>query len=484
MSTAHDAGRRRPGSAALLALVLAGAAQVGSAAPVTWQSWTFDHGVSGNYDGLSLENVTFHGRPLLAKLSFPVMRVFYDRDACGPYADRLGGTLSPIPWADDAKLVEREFTLDGQPWYEIGIRDRIGNYDIYQVYYLGADGTIDAHVYSKGLQCVVDHIHYPNWRIDFDLEGTAPDQVLRDTGAGFEALTQEFDANAASATHHAWRVRDKSTGLHVDVLPGFPGFVIPDGGTNVPVAAYGNNTVYGRVYHSSEDVGWRYGPNTQVPFNDGEGLTSAGTVLWYEGYLPHSSSEGSALWHSTGVRLVADLAGSPPPPPPPGPIGTRAYAGGAVAIGDNRPASRYPSAVNVTHQGGTVAKVTLRLNGLSHTHPDDLDIALVAPSGHAVMLMSDAGGSRDLDRVSLTFDSSASATLPTSAQISSGMFRPGNFGSRDAFAAPAPAGPYGTSLAAFNGLPAAGTWRLYVMDDAPIHVGALAARWVLTITTE
>ena len=470
-------------STGLLTLVLTLLPQVGAAATVNWQSWTFDHEVSGSYEGLSLRNVTFQGRPLIKKLSLPVMRVFYDSDACGPYADRLGGTLSPIPWANNAKLAQREFTLNGQQWYEIGIRDRIGSYDIYQVYYLGADGTIDAHIYSKGLQCVVNHIHYPNWRIDFDLDGVNPDQILRDTGSGFEALTQEFDANAASATNHAWRVRDKTTGLHVDVLPGFPDFVIPDGGTTLPVTAYSNSTVFGRLYRSTEDVGWKVGPNTQVPFNNGEGIASADTVLWYEGYLPHSASEGSALWHSTGVRLVASVAGSPPPPPPPGPIGTQSFGGDGVSIGDRQPGSPYPSAVNVTNVGGTITKVTVRLDGLSHTYPDDLDIALVAPGGAAVMLLSDAGGSRDLNSASLTFDASASGIPSNSSQISTGVFRPVNYGTTDTFAAPAPGGTYGTSLDAFNGLPATGTWRLYVLDDSSTDVGALAS-WVLTITTE
>jgi hypothetical protein len=97
--------------------------------------------------------------------------------------------------------------------------------------------------------------------------------------------------------------------------------------------------------------------------------------------------------------------------------------------------------------------------------------------------MSDAGGSTDLNSVSLTFDSSATATLPTSAKISSGVFRPVNYGTTDAFAANAPGGTYSTSLGGFNGLPAAGTWRLYIMDDSGTDVGTLAS-WVLTITTE
>ena len=297
---------------ALLALLAAATAPVASSAPVTWQSWTFDYTVTSN-EGLKLRDVTFQGRTLLASLSFPVMRVFYDNNACGPFVDRLGGTVYPIPWAGNATLAQREFTLDGKVWYEIGIRDRIGEYDMYQVYYLSADGTIDAHVFSRGLECVIDHVHYPNWRIDADLDGPTDDQILRDDGAGFSVLATEFNADASTAVNHAWRIRDVTTGLQLDVLPGFTDFSIPDGSTTLPVAGYVNHTVFGRRFRGSENAGWTFGPNTQVPYNNGENIDAKDIVLWYEGYLPHSAAEGTALWHSTGVRLVSNLV--PPPPP-------------------------------------------------------------------------------------------------------------------------------------------------------------------------
>lgn len=303
-------GRFRIGPTLAVLLLMAGAPPA-LGAPVSWQSWTFDYVVTGS-EGLKLRDVTFQGRTLVASLSFPVMRVFYEGNACGPFVDRLGGTVYPIPWADNATLAQREFTLDGKQWYEIGIRDRIGDYDMYQVYYLSAEGTIDAHIFSKGLQCVVDHVHYPNWRIDLDLDGALDDQILRDAGNGFEVQSTEFNADASSAVAHAWRVRDATTGLHVDVLPGFADFSIPDGSTTLPVAGYTNHTVFGRLYRSTENAGWTFGPNTQVPYNDGEDIDGADVVLWYEGYLPHTAAEGPGLWHSTGVRLVSNLV--PPPP--------------------------------------------------------------------------------------------------------------------------------------------------------------------------
>lgn len=286
------------------------------AASVTWGAWTFDYEVSGNFDGLSLKNVRYQGRSLLHKISMPVMRVFYAGDACGPYADRLGGTLWPIPWADNATIAQREFTLNGRQWYEIGIRDQIGNYDIYQVYYLSSDGILDAHIYSKGLQCVVDHIHYPNWRIDLDVDGYANDVIESSTGSAFQSEATEFDRNASTAAGHGWRVRDAATNLHVDLLPGFSDFSIPDGSVTVPVTDYAQNTVFGRLYRSTEDTGWTYGPNTQVPFNDAENIFQQDIVLWYEAYMPHSATDGSALWHSTGIRLVSSLTDLTPPTAP------------------------------------------------------------------------------------------------------------------------------------------------------------------------
>ncbi len=270
----------------VLGLVLIISSQFSQAVPVTWNGWSFDYNVGGNYDGLSLVNVAYQGSSLIGKISMPVMRVFYNNNTCGPYADRLGGTLSPIPWTNNSTIGQRQFTLDGRQWYEIGIRDQIGNYDIYQVYYLSDDGILDAHIFSKGLQCVINHIHYPNWRIDFDIDGSANDIIEHLIGTTYQSDVTEFNRQATDATTHNWRIRDTVTNLYVDMLPGFSGFTVPDGSTNISVIDYSQNTVFGRLYRGSEDVGWTFGPNTQVPFGNSENIAGADLVAWYEGYLP------------------------------------------------------------------------------------------------------------------------------------------------------------------------------------------------------
>lgn len=448
---------------------------------VSWNGWNLTYEVSGNFDGLSLKGVQYNGIPLIKKVSLPVMRVFYNNNACGPYADRLGGTLSPIPWAGNATVARREFTLNNRQWYEIGIRDQIGSYDIYQVYYLSNDGIIDAHIYSKGLQCVVDHVHYPDWRIDFDIQDGGNDLIQLNTGAGYTTKLTEFNANVTEAVDHGWRVRDSVTGTFVDVLPGFTDFTIPDQ-NNLPVAGYANHTVFGRLYRASEDTGWTVGPNTQVPFNDGESINNTDIVLWYEGYLPHSAAEGSNLWHSTGLRLVV-TAGTTPPPPPPGGTTQMFTNATALSIPDSGNGSPYPSTINVSGMTGTISKVIVKLKGLSHTYPDDLDILLVGPGGQKVLLLSDAGGAADVVNTTLTFDAAVSAVLPNSSQITSGTYLPTNYGSTDPFGAPAPAAPFSTSLGTFTGASPNGAWQLFLRDDAAQDRGSIASGWELTITT-
>ncbi|HEY6168417.1 MAG TPA: proprotein convertase P-domain-containing protein, partial [Verrucomicrobiae bacterium] len=143
-------------------------------------------------------------------------------------------------------------------------------------------------------------------------------------------------------------------------------------------------------------------------------------------------------------------------------------------------ASLYPATISVSNFQGTITKLTATLTGLSHTYSDDLDILLIGPGGQSVMLMSDTGGANGITNVNLTFDDAAAGSLPDSTQITSGTYRPTNIGTNDTMS-PAPAGPYGTSLSAFNGTSVNGTWSLYIMDDTGSDTGTLQS-WKLTFS--
>jgi subtilisin-like proprotein convertase family protein len=149
------------------------------------------------------------------------------------------------------------------------------------------------------------------------------------------------------------------------------------------------------------------------------------------------------------------------------------------------PATPYPSQITVSGLVGTITDVNVTLSGLTHTFPDDVAVLLVGPGDETVVLMQDTGDGDPVSGVNLTFDDAATGPLPASSQIVSGTYLPtvGNEagGCSDAFTAPAPQGPYGSSLSVFNGTDPNGTWSLYVVDDNEGDTGSISG-WSLEIT--
>lgn len=157
---------------------------------------------------------------------------------------------------------------------------------------------------------------------------------------------------------------------------------------------------------------------------------------------------------------------------------------GTINILDFSPASPYPSTIQVSGVTGAVVSVRATLHGISHTYPDDIDILLVAPGGESVMLMSDVGGGTAINDVTLTFDDAAAQSLPDSAALVSGTYKPTNFNlNTDTFPAPAPVAPFGATMAALTSSDPNGTWSLFVRDDERADAGSIAAGWSLSITT-
>ena len=128
-------------------------------------------------------------------------------------------------------------------------------------------------------------------------------------------------------------------------------------------------------------------------------------------------------------------------------------------------ASPYPSLMFISGLGTNLTKVSVTISNFSHVNPDDVDILLVSPTGRKILLMSDAGGSTNATNVTLTFDDTAFFTLSDTAKLSSGTFKPSNYGSGDVFPSSAPAGPYTNDLSDCNGSNPNGFWWLYIVDD-------------------
>jgi subtilisin-like proprotein convertase family protein len=157
-------------------------------------------------------------------------------------------------------------------------------------------------------------------------------------------------------------------------------------------------------------------------------------------------------------------------------------------------ASPYPSEIIVSELGASVTDVNVTISGLTHSWPDDIGLLLVSPAGQSAILMTDSGGSGNVNPVSninLTFDDEATTALPDSGPLTSGTsYKPGQGTISDdggclapeSFPLDAPEGPYGTTLSVFDGSDPNGAWKLYVIDDASGDVGSITG-WSLDISS-
>ena len=146
-------------------------------------------------------------------------------------------------------------------------------------------------------------------------------------------------------------------------------------------------------------------------------------------------------------------------------------------------ATLYPASINVTGMTGLISNVTVRLNNFSQSRANDMDVLLVSPSGQKMLLMSDVGTGPTSD-ATLTFSDKASAYLPETGSLTSGTYKPTNYGTTsDNLSAPAPAGPFANSFTTFQGQNPNGTWKLFVRDEGSGQNRRINNGWTLNIST-
>ncbi|MBL8242468.1 MAG: Ig-like domain repeat protein [Bryobacterales bacterium] len=156
----------------------------------------------------------------------------------------------------------------------------------------------------------------------------------------------------------------------------------------------------------------------------------------------------------------------------------------------NASGSPYPTRISVNGVAGTLQKVTVELNGLSHQFPDDVDMMLSGPNGNSLILLSDVGGSTAVNGVNLVLDSTSANQLTDGPTLVSGTFQPADFQvGADTFAAPAPTANVFSASAvtlggAFNSINPNGIWTLFTTNDSAGAQGggSLANGWCLNFT--
>jgi subtilisin-like proprotein convertase family protein len=137
----------------------------------------------------------------------------------------------------------------------------------------------------------------------------------------------------------------------------------------------------------------------------------------------------------------------------------------AVSFNNDVHADPYPATRTVTGVDGLITDLNVTLSGIYHERFSDADLLLVGPQGQKVMLSSDACASGRQKNASFTWDDEAPSLMSDQGFCPSGTYKPTDYEPGDVLPAPAPGGPYSTSLSAFDYTDPNGDWKLYAVDD-------------------
>jgi VCBS repeat-containing protein len=138
--------------------------------------------------------------------------------------------------------------------------------------------------------------------------------------------------------------------------------------------------------------------------------------------------------------------------------------------------------ISVSGLTGQVIDVDVRLNGVSHAIPDDLDLYVTSPSGQRVLLVSDAGGTNAAANTTWTFDDESTNNPSNSGAFGTGTYHPGV--DHDSGGDGDQSGASETELGAFGGEVPNGTWTLTASDDTSnAAAGTVTGGWSVIIET-
>jgi len=142
-------------------------------------------------------------------------------------------------------------------------------------------------------------------------------------------------------------------------------------------------------------------------------------------------------------------------------------------------ANPYPSTLTIANGPTKIKSATVKLYGIQHQAPSDMNVLLVGPAGQKLLLLRGAGGLNAINNVDLTFSAAATSVITQNGIITSGTYLPTVYGGVT-LPSPAPAPPYSSDLNSLNGTDANGTWSLYLWDSFNDAAGGnIGAGWEL-----
>jgi hypothetical protein len=307
-----------------------------------WKGWQFSYRLAtGSRTGLEISEVLYQGRPVVHRMTLPVIRVRYERDTvwykpwtwfpfdrlfsqgCGPFNDRIdagnvevpaGADAPDTPWPRDPeacpeKVCRREWLQDDVAWLEYGVYARIGKYHIYHAWYFSAPAgpgskapaQIHAAVWSGGIACNMEHVHHPYWRFDVSPAGGTTDQVFQ--------LTSGAPAWSHYTTEGDWRRESSEPNPYLFVRRQAQ----PDGlwvfrSTADAVSdGFSNRDLSLRAYQAAEEGNWDLDEYQDLPYANGESVATGRAVVWYVGHMSHvvkDETQKGWKWHHSGPYLV------------------------------------------------------------------------------------------------------------------------------------------------------------------------------------
>ncbi len=280
-------------------------------------------------------------------------------------------------------------------------------------------------------------------------------------------------------------------GTFTDITNAAVGGSFVSGGYNATIGPNTDSSIVGRPAWTGNSGGY-----ITTVANLGSNVN--GQTIKLRFHMASDTGTGGGGWRvdtitSTGLCVAPSVTPTPTPTPLPIPTPCQTFTNTTtitVADSANAPtiASLYPSNITVSGLSGNVTHVQVKINGISHTFPDDIDMLLVGPGGQNVILMSDVGGGNPgASNVTLTLDDFAALSLPDGGPLATGLFKPTNVNpgtGTETWPAPAPAPAGGSALSVFNGTAPNGTWSLYIVDDESQDSGSIAGGWELSITTD